>query len=246
MRKKKVYLSNTSIKTFMACKKRYKYKHIDRISMGDSVSNKYMSFGNSIHITMADFNMLTNSQHGTLDVLHNLLRKNWIRDGYESKEEERTFGLRGLDMLSLYYDNPLDIGSKNLLIEEMIFKEMEHYVLCGKLDKVYMREDEVIEIIDYKTGKSISPIDQIQLPVYLILAESNLGIYPGAVSLYFLAQNEKVTQELDSRFIDTSTQFIYDLCDLISNEKDFSSSPNCNCKTNCEFYSICEDAKTTI
>lgn len=178
MKSKKLILSDTSIKTYLTCKKRFKYRYIDNIDMGNKVTSKYISFGNSIHMALADFNLITNESYKTIDVLHDLLRKNWISKGYDSIDEEKDFGLRGLKMLSRYFENPLDVGTENLIIEQMIFKDMDKYTLCGKIDKAYIREDGIVEILDYKTGKTIKPIDKIQLPLYLILAEEKLGYFP--------------------------------------------------------------------
>jgi CRISPR/Cas system-associated exonuclease Cas4 (RecB family) len=243
MKSRKLFLSTSSIKTYLTCKKKFKYKHIDKNQGGEGNANKYMSFGNSMHMALAEYNLITNEKYKTLDILHNLLRKNWIRDGYDSVQEERDFGMRGLDMLTHYYNNPQDKSLKNLIIEEMIFKEAKDYVLCGKLDKVYQREDQVVEILDYKTGKSIEPIDNIQLPLYLILAEAKLGYFPDSVSFYYLSRNEKHTQNLDDRHIAKSIRHVFEICDMISEETNFEANPNTYCNRNCEYYAICDDAK---
>lgn len=244
MKTKKLYLSCTSIKTYLLCKKKYKYKHIDKIHTTEPLATKYMSFGNSIHLALAHFNMLTNPEYRTLAILHKLFRKNWIREGYASVEEEREFGLRGLEMLKNYYDDPLDQSVKNLVIEEMIYKDVGNYVLCGKLDKGYVRkDDEAVEVLDYKTAESISPIDPIQLPLYLILFHERLGYYPNAVSLYYLSKNQKLTDNLTDELVTKITNDIFDLCETICRQKEFAANPNCHCKTSCEYYNICKDAK---
>lgn len=239
-----LYLSNTSIKTFLTCKRKFKYKYIDRINPNKDITNKYLSFGNSIHLALADFNKLTIDKYRTLDNLHNLLRRNWIRDGYESREEEKTFGLWGLDMLTNYYNNPKDDGSKNYIIEDMIFNNEHDYIICGKLDKVYKNSDGKTEIIDYKTSKNISPIDDLQLPLYLMLANYKLGYYPEVVSLYYLPENKKISKEVDDSFIKESITKILDLCDAIFNENDFTPTPNAYCKSYCEHYDICDASKS--
>lgn len=206
MSNKKLYLSNTSIKTFLKCKRKFKYKYLDKIRAETNKSNKYLSFGNSIHKTLADFNSIKDSKYRNLDILQNLLRRNWIREGYESIAEEKEFGLRGLDMLSSYYSNPLDDGKQNLLIEEKIYKNNGDYILCGKLDKVFVNKDDCVEIIDYKTGSSVVPIDTLQLPIYLILAKEKLGYYPAAISLYYLSKNKKIFEKIDENFIKLYTK----------------------------------------
>ncbi|WP_427340449.1 PD-(D/E)XK nuclease family protein [Caloranaerobacter sp. DY30410] len=96
----KIYLSATSIKTYLSCKKRFKYKYLNKIDIGKTISNKYISFGNSMHMALADYNMITDESYKTLDILHNLLRKNWIRDGYSSIKKEKEYGQMGLKLLN--------------------------------------------------------------------------------------------------------------------------------------------------
>jgi RecB family exonuclease len=243
MHKKKLYLSNTSIQTFLDCNKKFQLKYLEKTIMSESKANKYASFGNSIHAALAEFSMITNKAYRTLDVLHNLLRKNWIRDGYESIEEERQFGLRGLDMLTRYYDDPQDKGKKNLLIEEMIYRDESQYVLCGKIDKVYIREDGIVEILDFKTGNSITAMEYLQLALYLALAESRLGYFPNAVSLYYLSHNKKILKEIDEAYIRSSIDHVHQVCNIICNQRDFECSPTPYCRSNCEFYSTCDSAR---
>ncbi|MBM7615738.1 PD-(D/E)XK nuclease family protein [Alkaliphilus hydrothermalis] len=149
----------------------------------------HIAFGNSIHTTLADYNQVTNKGFKRLDLLHTLLHKNWISDGYGSPIEEKEFWNRGLGLLNTYHHNPLDQDVKNLIIESMLYKETDNFILCGKLDKVYERSDHVIEVLDYKTGSLMTPMGHIQLLLYLILTEANLGVRPQAASLYYLPEN---------------------------------------------------------
>lgn len=215
--------------------------YIDKMNTGDQNSNKYLSFGNSMHLALADFNRL-DDEHKTLENIHDLLRKNWIRDGYDSRDEEREFGLWGLDMLTKYFNDPKDKG-ENLIIEEMIYLNVGNYTLCGKIDKLFNTNNGESEVLDYKTSKTITPIDNIQLPIYLMLAHHRLGFYPSRVSLYYLSKNEKVTIEVDDDFINKSTSNILNLCNNILRENNFEPNPNSYCKNNCQYYGVCEEAK---
>lgn len=242
MSSKRIYLSNSSIKTFLSCKRKFKYKYIDRIISNDHPS-KYISFGNSMHKTLADFSKIKDEKYKTLDNLHNLLRKNWIREGYESIEEETSFGLWGLDMLAIYYKDPKDQGKENIIIEEMIYKNYESFTLCGKLDKVYKTNDGMTEIVDFKTSRSITTTDDLQLSIYLELVNSKLGYYPQAVSFYFLSENKKITQKVNTSYIEKANKKIYSLCKNILNEIEYTPSFNSYCHTNCSYFSLCECTK---
>lgn len=91
MNNKKLIVSHSSIQVFHSCKRKFKYKYIDRVQSQEQISNKYLSFGQSLHTTLAKYNRLKDSKHRTLENLHELLRKSWVRKGYESRDEETSF-----------------------------------------------------------------------------------------------------------------------------------------------------------
>ena len=193
----RLYLSSSNIQVFLSCKKKYKYKYVEKVNTNSKIQSKHLSFGNSIHAALAQFNMLTDKHYRTEGNLHTLLRKNWKREGYASIEEEREYGLKALDMLSNYFNNPQDQGQKNLLVEEMIRKDMDgKFILSGKLDKVYVREDGLLETIDYKTGNTIEALTGIQMPIYILLTHEKVGRFPDVISYYYIAHGKKIEQSI--------------------------------------------------
>jgi len=209
-------------------------------------SSKYLSFGNSIHTTLAQFNHITTQEYRTLESLHKLLRKNWIRDGYESREEEREYGLKALEMLENYFNEPRDQGKKNMLIEEMIRMDMGgKYILTGKLDKVYLREDEKIETTDYKTGNTIEVFNKLQLPIYILLTKEKTGHYPDIISYYYLVHNKKIEMEVTKELIDEVVHMLGNIYEQMSAEKEYSCSPSEYCENTCEYFENCNEAKDT-
>jgi len=55
----KVFISSTSINIFNTCKRRFKYKYIDRMPEIQRITNKYLSYGQSIHAALAQFNLIS-------------------------------------------------------------------------------------------------------------------------------------------------------------------------------------------
>jgi len=70
MNNNKITISHSSIQVFHNCKRKFKHKYIDRLQSQQYSSNKYMSFGQSVHTTLAKFNLLKNSEDKTLENLH--------------------------------------------------------------------------------------------------------------------------------------------------------------------------------
>lgn len=217
---KKLIISSSSIRTFYNDKPSYINKYINNSST-KSLKNKNFIFGTSIHATLNDFNLLpTNEQ--THDALQSLLNKNWITDGYNSTEEMLGEFIRARNMLEVYFNDRKDIG-KLLLSEQMIFYNVNSNLsICGKIDKVFINQEQKIELLDYKTGLNtnlmIDPTTDIQLPLYIILLKHKLNIVPNVISYYYLSNNTKITLDISSDIIDYSLSRLKSIINDMSNE----------------------------
>lgn len=195
---KKLLLSNTSINTFYNHKDSYKKKYIEKVGYQPKKS-KNLSFGNSIHNSLNEFNLL-NEKEQTLKALERLLNKNWITEGYNSTEEMLNNFIRAKDILSIYFKDRKDFG-KTLLSEEMVYYNVNNVLtICGKIDKVFINNDGKIELLDYKTGTTnnlmIDINTDIQLPLYIVLIKHRLNIVPDIISYYYLTNNNKISLEI--------------------------------------------------
>lgn len=195
---KKLLLSNTSINTFYNHKDSYKKKYIEKVGY-QSKKSKNLSFGNSIHSSLNEFNLL-NEKEQTLKALERLLNKNWITEGYNSTEEMLNNFIRAKDILSIYFKDRKDFG-KTLLSEEMVYYNVNNVLtICGKIDKVFINNDGKIELLDYKTGTTnnlmIDINTDIQLPLYIVLIKHRLNIVPDIISYYYLTNNNKISLEI--------------------------------------------------
>jgi hypothetical protein len=179
--------------------------------------NKYLSFDESIHKTLSEFNMLLEQKEKqTLRNLNNLLEKNWIDEGYESDEVEQKFKIRAYCMLASYYNDPLDIGVNNLIINKNISQKIDGKTLIfTKVDKVYERIDGGIEIVDYKSGYVISHQDNFTLDfksaILLELVRMKLGTIPNFISYYYLSYSKKFTLQISEDVINSAEALINDL-----------------------------------
>lgn len=250
---KNLYVSNSSIQVFKQCRKRFKYKYIDKVNTGARVTSKYLSFGNSIHAALANYNYIDNPEYRNLETLHNLLRRNWIREGYADIDEERQYGIKGLKMLETYFNEPLDSGKENLIIEEMIKRKInDSSMLCGKIDKAYIRADDAVEVIDYKTSEKVERdpefSDDIQLPIYLLLVKEKLGRYPSTISYYYLPNNRKAAYDISDKEISSAKDTIGRVVEDIQKEVDYLPSSGQYCFYSCEYQNLCikERNKTSV
>jgi len=212
----KLYLGHCSITQYSRDKQEFIKNYTGNKSYSKSKYNKYLAFGDSLHVTLAKFNVIKNDRDKTLEILNQFFKESWISLGYETKEEETRYFIKGLDILKLYYEDPKDKSRKILLVEEMITKEISSTtVLFGRVDKAFINDFGQLEVLDYKSSAYVNyvlnPMDDSQLSLYLILVKHRLGYYPKIISYYYISKNIKVSyivkQEdigrLEQHFADT-------------------------------------------
>ncbi len=171
-----------------------------------NLSNKYLSFDQSIHQTMADYNLLPVSRKLSTNIILDILNKNWISKGYESYAEETKFKARACNVVLTYFTNPLDIGLDMFVINKNLGYSISREVaIFAKVDKVYERFDGNIEIVDYKSGYLINHIDSfpidLRTAVLLKLVYLKIGIYADYISYYYLNYNKKFIRKVSSEDI---------------------------------------------
>lgn len=243
---KKLFISNTSINIFRNCKRRFRYKYIDKVNILSPKSH-YLSFGTCLHETLAEFNTLPLKLQ-TYENSVPILQKHWCSEGYEYIEDEENYFLKAEKMLKNYCEDRKDLGNI-LLSEEFVHKDIARNLsICGKLDKVYGNDNNKIEILDYKTGESYSPIidlhNDIQLPIYLLLLRYRLGIYPEVISYYYISFNNKVSMEVTKEVKEYCLSQLKNIISEIYYETKFSFNPTPCCQTGCEFFQHCEFFKS--
>lgn len=217
----------------------------NKLSPPGHLNNKFFSFDRSIHKMMAALNHIPFLEIIDTEMLLDLIRDNWVSTGYTSPLEQCDFIRRAYNMLCTYIDNPKDIGADNLIIDKIIkLKTENNSIITGKIDKVYEHHSSELEVVDYKTGKIISQkLDfqkNHQLPLYLQLVYSKLGLYPKYLSYYYLFYNKKYTYTVTKEDIELSKKILEETITKIETEKNFTCKRNPFCEKNCEFYQKCK------
>ncbi len=244
----RLYISNTSISTFKNCKKKFKYRYLDKLP-NEVLKSPNLSLGTTIHNTLAEFNRLPQTEQ-LYEVIVPLYKKHWKNDGYKTQTEKETYYQKGLEMLKSYCDDRKDLG-ETLFCEKMIFYNVNaNLTLCGKIDKVFKTTDAKIELLDYKTTNSpcdeIDFINDMQLPVYLILTKYQLGNYPNVISYYYLSSNTKVSLELNDEILNYCIENLRNTIKEIKSEHAFELTPSFLCNSSCEFINSCDLLKRDI
>jgi RecB family exonuclease len=210
-------------------------------------------FGDVIHQTMRNFyqRVMANQEPSKTDLLK-ILAENWTSIGYISKAQEERYKKEGQKILTGYFEKSFVPSFKPVALEQKFILKIDANLKAGgKIDRID-QVGETLEIIDYKTGKSVTQKEadkDLQLGLYALAAASGglnfLGVREETlrpekikVSFYFFDQQKKVTAK---RTIEELIQVKEEIknCAATVNQSTFSPTPGKHCDF-CEFRLICE------
>ncbi len=238
------YLSYSQIETFKICPLHYKLKYIYKVPTPPSSSQ---SFGNTFHATMkAFYESLAEGEAPTERLMFNLLKNNWISEGYLSKKHEVGSFEKAKKFLAHYLENVFNSKIKPAALEQPFLARLDNLKVGGKMDRVDIHGDGV-EIIDYKTGAN--PLSQkeadndLQLSIYA-LAGTSIPEYPFSrkpekvkLSLYYFETPKIVTTTRTKEQLGEARKTIENFKKQIETS-DFKCSGHMFCQ-NCEYNLFC-------
>lgn len=247
-------VSYSQLNEYDQCPKMYYFDYIMGIP---SYQNASLSFGTTVHNTLKDFYTLLKqhneglglSESPTLEDLLSLYEKNWVRGGYDSKEHELSMKKRGVEQLKKYFDKFYSLDQKPYRLEESFSVHLGNTSFGGKIDRMDLIEIDnegraVVEIIDYKTGKTKKEDNikkDLQLPIYALFAERSFGIVVRSAKYIFLGDCIDIPVDIsEERRVKAEVEMMK-LIDCIKS-KNFDAKPDMfKCK-GCSFRSICSDS----
>jgi DNA helicase-2/ATP-dependent DNA helicase PcrA len=227
--------SLTSILDYIKCPVLYKWKYIykipepetERLRLGERV-HKYIEY-----ITMVKHGDLTGKQFLGKNIDEDeILGK--IKDG-ELKKYIEVF----LNSNLLKFD---DI--EFLLLEQLFYWKLSGYFITGKIDRMDMRKDGKMRIIDYKvsnySAKRKNVQHENQLKSYI---SSACEIYEKSTSdvcgcLLYLGNSKEIELSFKARQIKEFETLVLDIIKKI-NKNIFDADIASSCKKDCSYYDLC-------
>lgn len=239
------YLSYSQIQTFDICPLHYKLKYILKIPVPQTAAQ---SFGTSVHSTLRDFYQAwMRGEKLQIDKVIDILKKNWINEGYTSKAHEQS-AFEKAKRISLQYLRK-NFSKENLPVAlELPFNFLiKNLKIGGRIDRIDKIDKNNIEILDYKTGNNMPEEKELkndlQLTFYALAAthvnDKILNKKPDEVllSLYFLENDKKITTTRTKDQLEEAKEKILQKAEEIA-KSEFLCSGISLCK-NCEYKILC-------
>ena len=239
------YLSYSQIDTFELCPLHYKLKYLLKIGTPPTAAQ---SMGTSIHRVLQGF-YHRRMQQGRVEKgdLLELLKINWIAQGYKSREHEEQSLRRVTAFLENFYKNEYSLRQKPILLEENFNFSLGKLKVGGKIDRVDDLGGGIIEIIDYKSGGKVPDqkiIDKdLQMTIYAMAAtripSAPFGRKPNEVKLsfYYFEEGRKIsTARNEADLKETEDKILGIVSQIETSSFKCSGSQFC---LSCEYKMLC-------
>lgn len=183
-------ITPTKLNDYLTCPLKFKYRYIEK--SGGIASTAAFSFGNSVHRVLQQFhNQKSDDPTSLLEVSTNaekLLKRFWEKNAYENDEEESSYFIKGCRALENYCEaagkeRTETLGTEVYMSFVIDFKGLKIRLGC-KADRLALHQDQMLEIIDYKTNRSgqLPTAESLEnhLPtfIYFVLARLTYPQYP--------------------------------------------------------------------
>ena len=165
--------SATSLSLYESCPLSYKYRMLDRLRADGYAPNA--AIGIFVHNTLEH---IYKERDDSKEFIERKIDEIWDSSYFESGIQSDEYRGEAFDMICDYMGaNPIDANVRYILEEELsiVLDSMEYR---GKLDRIDIRSDGTIQVIDYKTSKkkktSNALSKDLQLSYYsYLLSKSN-------------------------------------------------------------------------
>jgi DNA helicase-2/ATP-dependent DNA helicase PcrA len=174
------------------------------------------------------------------------LKEKWHWTTFQNATSEGQFYERAKNMTENYLEWRKNNKNKFIASEFGTKFEYKGLTLNGKIDWIEENPNGELEVVDFKTGKSVTSqnkanVDwQLHIYAWLIEHDPKFGKLPVKASLYFLEKNKMVSIDIDKKKVEELLE--YEVQPLIERilKNDFKADPESYKCSQCEYRNICD------
>ncbi|MBT0770383.1 PD-(D/E)XK nuclease family protein [Kineosporia sp. J2-2] len=195
------------------CRRRYRFTYLDRPQPPKGPPWAHNSIGAAVHSALADW-WATPVARRTPETAYQLVRKRWLSDGFQDRDQSAEAGRRAVGWVQDYlFGSDTDPMAEPPGVERTVQARTARLSLSGRVDLIDLRDDELV-VVDYKTGRHVpdeaDAFASLALAVYAVgtartyrrdcvqVELHHLPTQTRAVARYDLAGLERRLAEADS------------------------------------------------
>lgn len=230
-------LSYSSISLYQQCPLLYKLRYVDNMKPKPRAP---LSFGDSLHKALEFMYDIKVPPPLPLEEILAYYEQNWVKEGYDSEEEEKKYYNYGKEILTEFYNKNIKDFRLPMAVERDYIIDIDSVKLRAKIDRID-RLEKGVEIIDYKSNANPITIDKLkesrQLAIYQMVVELKLGVLVERLTYYQLRTQLPISTERysDERIEEIKNDVLY-VANKIRNEE-FAARLNDYCP--CDFPHLC-------
>lgn len=202
-----VWVSHSSSSDFLKCPRAYYLNNIYRHpETGHKIQlmSPPLALGSAVHEVLESLSVLLTQdrfKQSLIEKFDTVWQKfRGKKGGFTNDETEQQYKKRGEAMLRRVMANPGPLKNLAVKIKEETpwywLSEEDNIILCGKVDWLeYLKDEDVVHIIDFKTGKVEEDGKSLQLPIYYLLVQNTQQRQVAKASYWYLESKDEPTEQ---------------------------------------------------
>lgn len=245
-----IKLSVSKTKTFIDCKRKFKYAYVEKLPRKDW---DFHIFGKFCHKVLEDFHnayIVHNSQETYNKVMTTAFKAAKIeyKDSMTPQMTKDCFDIISQYLKIISADKKNNISANVIACEKNFnFEVSDKLILNGMIDRIQIDDDNVIHVCDYKTVKNKKYLknDFFQLLTYAyVIVSENPDIDVVRASYILLRHNfEYITTEFKKDEILSIKDKYIEYAHQINSETEYKPNPTALCNF-CDYLHLCPEGKS--
>ena len=235
-------LSHVQVEDYLFCPLKYRFRHVMRVPV---LPHHSLVFGRVLHATIHAYlkQRMKGKRPAEQDVIDEY-GKNWVNEGFLSREHEELRKAAGEQALRLFYRREEESGRLPAFLEKPFRWQEGGIRFSGRFDRVDFEADGPV-IIDFKTTEAASQkeadrraADSLQMDVYALSFLKTEGMLPVETRLHFLESDVIGRAAKGEKELRRAGEKIRQAAEGVRGG-DFTARPDWHNCSICEFKTIC-------